>query len=297
MKTCLQLLIFTCISSLSNAQITNSIYLDYSSVWHYYMSGWNGIYGFESFTTSYIDGDTTVNGQDYYRQFRYVHTITNSMPPSDSYQLYGPGLIREDANHNFVIYNNGSESLLLDNVTIAAANTGDPFPAPGATCNVENVVSLSLGSQPIKQLHGSVNMPVVGIAEGIGYVGPICAVGVEGSEILVCYYRLGDSLCFASGFSPEDFPVPQYMGLGTTEWNSSAIKVYPNPANKQLNMVVQDETFQFYSCYDATGKLIRKGSLGQHTKMDVSSWDTGIYFLYLTNAEQILKIQKVIIER
>ena len=300
MKTYLQLIIFICITNLSNAQITNSIYLDYSSLWHYYIAGWNGIYGFESFSTMYIDGDTTVNGQDYYKRFRYVHTITNSTPPSDSYMLYGPALIREDVNNNFVIYdsNTGSESVFLDNDAILAANTGDPFPAPGATCNVQSVASLSIGSQPIKHLHGSVNMPVVGIAEGIGYVGPICAVGVEGSEILVCYYRLGDSLCFATGHAPEDFPVPQYMSLGMAEMNNSAVKVYPNPANKQLNIEFsQDQTFQFYSCHDATGKLIQKGSIEPQTKIDVSNWDSGIYFLHLTNAEQILTIQKVVIAR
>lgn len=300
MKTYLKLIIFICITNLSNAQITNSIYLDYSSLWHYYIAGWNGIYGFESFSTIYIDGDTTVNGQDYYKRFRYVHTITNSTPPSDSYMLYGPALIREDVNNNFVIYdsNAGSESVFLDNAAIVAANTGDPFPAPGATCNIESVASLSIGSQPIKHLHGSVNMPVVGIAEGIGYVGPICAVGVEGSEILVCYYRLSDSLCFTTGYSPEDFPVPQYMSLGMAKMINSAIKVYPNPASTQLNIDnLQNENFQSYSFYDTAGKSIEQGALEQQTRIDISTWGPGIYFLHLTNTEQILQIRKVVIER
>jgi len=288
-------LLFALISVNSTAQITNSVYLDYSSLWHYHGAGWNGVYGYETFTTSYIDGDTTVNGQDYYKYFRYVHTITNSTPQSETYQLYGPSLLREDDDYNFVYYYNGSESINIFNDSLANANIGDPLPAWGANCNVENIVYLTIGGQTVKHLYGAVNnMTAAGIAEGIGYVGPTCAIGVEGNENLVCYYRLGDSVCFQSGFDPSDFPEPQYMNLGNGELSNAEMNVYPNPAGEQL---VIDATSNIkWLCYDSAGKLMSYGHADKQTIVDVSKFTAGIYFLHLVNEEGINTVQKVVIE-
>lgn len=269
------------------------MYLDYSSLWHFHAAGWNGVYNYETFTTTYIDGDTSVNGQYYYKQFRSVHTITNSV--DNTYMLYGPNLLREDTNGDFLYYYNGSESTNLFNANIAAANVGDSFPAPGATCNVENIEYLSLGTQTLKHLYGAVNMPQAGIAEGIGYVGPTCSLGVEGNEVLVCYYRLGDSLCFASGYEYGDFPEPQYMSLGTSELPSSEFSIYPNPVNDQLTIEGSQDTFQWL-CSDVTGKIIANGKVEQTTIVDVSQWNAGIYFLYLINADGNRTTQKLVVE-
>lgn len=296
MKRYLNLLAFTLFFVNSNAQISNSVYLDYSSLWHFHGSGWNGVYGYETFTTSYMDGDTTVNGQDYYKQFRYVHTITYSTPTSETYVLYGPGLVREDASNNFVYYYNGSESVFLDNATIAAANVGDPFPAPGATCTVESVINHTIGTQTVNHLYGAVNMPEAGIVEGIGYAGPTCALGVEGNEIMVCYYRLGDSVCFTNGFASEDFPEPQYLNLGTEELNNTDVSVYPNPASEELVIDPLQMDLIHWSCYDATGKLVANGEAGKQTVVDVSSWNPGIYFLHLLNVERTNTVRKIVIE-
>lgn len=297
MKTYLSLLAFTLIFVNSNAQITNSVYLDYSSLWHYHAAGWNGVFAYETYTTAYIDGDTSVNGQDYYKQFRYVHTITYSTPQNDAYMLYGPSLVREDASNNFVYYYNGSESLFLDNSSIASASIGDPFPAPGATCTVESMVNQTIGSQTVNHLYGAVNMPQAGIVEGIGYAGPTCALGVEGNEILVCYYRLGDSVCFASGFEPEDFPEPQYMSLGNEELNSFEIAVYPNPANEELIIdPIQQADVINWMCYNATGKLVARGEADKLTTVSVSDWTAGIYFLHLVNTQGSDTVRKIVIE-
>jgi hypothetical protein len=294
-KTYLSLLLFALTSIDSGAQITNSVYLDYSSLWHFHGAGWNGIYGYETFTTTYIDGDTTVNGQDYYKQYRYVHTITNSTPVSETYQLYGPSLLREDTDHNFVYYYNGSESMFLFNDSIAGSNIGDPFPALGANCNVENIVYLTIGGQTVKHVYGTVNnMTAAGIAEGIGYIGPTCGLGVEGNENMVCYYRSGDSVCFQNGFDYNDFPEPQYMNVGTEELDDSGITIYPNPVSDQLVIEqLHGENLVTWLCFDATGKLVADGTTEKKSIINVSTWKAGIYFLQLIEGEGKVTVRKI----
>lgn len=295
-KTYLSLLLLVLTFGSSNAQITNSVYLDYSSLWHYYAGGWNGVYTYEQFTTTYIDGDTSVNGQDYYKQFRYVHLITNST--WHSYTLYGPNLIREDDDNNFVYYSNGSESVFLYNDSIAGANIGDAYPAIGANCNVEDILYPTLGGQTLKHVYGAVtSMTTAGIVEGIGYVGPTCGVGVEGNEILVCYYRSSDSVCFAGGFAPEDFPEPQYMSVGHHEFNDSEISIYPNPASEQIFIEqFHDANAISWLCFNAMGKLVAEGPAGKNTTIDISAWKAGIYFLHLVEENEKVTVRTIAVD-
>jgi len=80
---------------------------------------------------------------------------------------------------------------------------------------------------------------------------------------------------------------PVYLKQGDDETNQlpDRLKIYPNPSNKSLNIEIESGQSQQFSLsiFDPAGKIIFKTAFaveaGIHTfKMDVSSFDSGIYF-------------------
>ncbi len=85
--------------------------------------------------------------------------------------------------------------------------------------------------------------------------------------------------------------------------NVESINLYPNPANEDINVVlnvIQDKEVAIVA-YDETGKLMinenRTLSSGTNTlTYDVTNWNNGIYFIRITNDNQV-KTVKVMINR
>jgi hypothetical protein len=72
----------------------------------------------------------------------------------------------------------------------------------------------------------------------------------------------------------------------------NSISVYPNPVSKNLNMISQFSST--YKLIDISGKEIFSGSIiGGSSALDVSSLDSGIYFIHFTNNSNIT-IKKII---
>lgn len=79
--------------------------------------------------------------------------------------------------------------------------------------------------------------------------------------------------------------------------NSFAIKIFPNPANKTVQILVSDKTDFMYEMYDLLGKLQLRNTANTSTNVDISAFANGVYFIKVFSANRkINSIQKIIKE-
>ena len=137
MKKITFLIFLISLVNMSYSQVTYFNYFDYTSEWRYYASGWTGLNSFDSYETVYFDGDITINGNVYYKQYRKTVETNYNHPFLGTYTenfLYGPGYVREDSNGKvWYLASDNTEQLYFDNQLISASQIGDPFPSQGAS--------------------------------------------------------------------------------------------------------------------------------------------------------------------
>jgi hypothetical protein len=275
------------LTKLSYSQVTYFNYLDYTSEWRYYASGSTGINNFESYETVYLDGDITINGNIYYKQYRKTVEINYNHPFLGTYtenNLYGPGYIRED-NDGKVWYlaNDSTEQLLYDNQIISTSQIGDTFPSQAATvgCFIESIQIQNLGGTPLKHIFGSNTNLNSGMIEGIGDIGLACGMGIEYNRYLNCYSKQTSNIKFGT-LDCNLFPTPLRVNLSSNLMSyDENISIYPNPTNGILNVriesIISKPEFKIYNCL---GKVIHEGYFEDgNNRIDFSTSNAGIYFL------------------
>lgn len=276
------LLLFTVNQTFS--QVTYFNYLNYTSEWRYYYSGWSGFYMSDEYSTIYFDGDTTINGEQYYKQYNLrILTDYNTPQGTSTTYLNGPYFVREDNTGKFYTYDiiNGVDNITFDNQIIVNSQLNDPFPYPGATCNVESIEFINLGTTSLKHIGGSIQGSQRGSLEGVGVIGLACATGIESGGGLQCYTRDGFNLQFGT-MNCDSFPVPIHTAAipSLSDINKSEIAIFPNPtkgsitlqygSNKNLDLQ--------YEIIDLTGTLIITESINSINQIvDISTLVNGIY--------------------
>lgn len=61
--------------------------------------------------------------------------------------------------------------------------------------------------------------------------------------------------------------------------------IYPNPTKNLLNIVVPDAQVLKIDIYSIDGKLIERKNINKNTAIDVSKYQTGLYFINATNSK------------
>lgn len=65
--------------------------------------------------------------------------------------------------------------------------------------------------------------------------------------------------------------------------------IYPNPANEEVNIRLEDEPFS-YSIYTVPGEVVTSGNADSETTVNTSEWASGIYLISIqTETEKFLK--------
>jgi hypothetical protein len=270
-------------------------YLDSTCEWRYFSSGWS-FYVTEEYSTVYFDGDTSINGKAYYKQFRLkkvvdypgTNTITN-------YYLYGPGFVREDSSKKFFYYsaNNNTETEFFDSHGIVNAQIGDTMPYPGSSCTVNNIDTFYLGSRSLRHLDG-VNFPPSGILEGVGRIGPVCGLGVEYNSILACFKKQTDEIQFGSfscGIFPMRYGNYQFTGLNAEDYDSG-IKMFPNPSANFIQLEWNAALgIKKIELTDVRGRIIQtlipESTLLKKT-IELKDVESGIYFVNFYSVKGIV---------
>lgn len=230
------------------------------------------------YSTTYFDGDTTINNQQYYKQ--YTVTVHNNLSPSKG----GVSLVREDNNGYFLSYSPGSgtETIFFDNLLIANSQIGNPFPYPGAACTVADIDTVAFDSKQLKHIYGANTQMYTGSMEGIGVIGLACVMGIEGGGNLNCYFKQGNSIQFGS-MNCNLFPLPQRTSLVTVSINNkvfdSEINIFPNPTNSILNITEENNQMQnsTIEIMNSLGQVVLLTSFSK--QLNISDLSSGIYSL------------------
>ena len=88
--------------------------------------------------------------------------------------------------------------------------------------------------------------------------------------------------------------------LGTTDFGSNNMLVFPNPANSTIQISLQNtsETLSSVSITDILGKNIRsvKVESGYQTNIDIADLSQGVYFVEITTSNNLKQVKKLIKE-
>lgn len=287
MKKSKLIFVLILMSKIAIAQTYYSNYLDSTSEWRYISGGWSGIAGYTYHTTVYFDGFETVNGIVYYKEYsKRLYTSTDIFGnPISQLTTEGPIFVREDIDGKFyrMLPNSTTpETMSFDNQEIINAQVGDPFPYPGATCNVQSTETIYLGSVPLKKINGTVSGSTTGSLEGIGVIGLACALGIEYGGNLHCYKKQNNNIQFGT-VDCNSFPIPIRVNLSfqSNALNDELVSLYPNPTNGKLKIKLNETLiYTKYEIYDVYGKVIAKGLFNEmENEIDLISNENGLYLL------------------
>jgi len=69
--------------------------------------------------------------------------------------------------------------------------------------------------------------------------------------------------------------------------NSETFKVYPNPANNNVSVVINSIDNAIVEIVDVTGKVIYSNAISNTKNIDVSNWEKGLYIVKLTTNNKV----------
>ena len=99
------------------------------------------------------------------------------------------------------------------------------------------------------------------------------------------YY--GDGTTFTG--EPIKFSCESIVSIGDSEADELAISVYPNPASNHINIRGLENTQNFeLEIIDVNGRVVKKFyEIPNNTSLDISSLQSGVYFLQFSNSKRI----------
>ncbi|MEI7596394.1 MAG: T9SS type A sorting domain-containing protein [Bacteroidota bacterium] len=302
MKKILLVIVLVVSSQFVISQVTYFNYLDTTATWYSTYGGWNGVQAFNSGTTTYFDGDTLINGNYYYKQYSISYDTVFSWNGTYIVDtvLRGPSFIREDNTLKFYHYSTYSNMEYVDWDWLAYKNLeiNDTFPITGSNCIVDTIDSVYLGARLLERYHGSQTtfMPNY-VLEGVGQIGPICALGIEANGWVVCFQKQNDLLTFSS-FNLNAFPEPIKQSNTSTSVNDNfqtSFNICPNPMSDFLQVKGQTGALiKRVSISNASGNiLIDKLFDSSDITINTSSLSKGVYLVHVVG-DNINGEQKVI---
>jgi hypothetical protein len=165
-----------------------------------------------------------------------------------------------------------------DGITLTAAGQGyDVFlarfnPDNGDIISLDGLVDddgyADFGTAIARDIHD--NFYVGGKMEHLLYVNSATPMVNEGPETDFFVAKFGSDNC----------------DLGMPDINKPAIKAWPNPVKKQLNLNNLDGEHDF-ELYDAAGKIVMKGKVAEGQTIDMEALAGGIYLLRLKGMDDV----------
>ncbi len=82
----------------------------------------------------------------------------------------------------------------------------------------------------------------------------------------------------------------------TDEQRYTDIKVYPNPTNNYINIETLDLSLSIVELYDLNGRKVLSQEIDNSNKIDLTSLNSGIYFMHILDENRVISIHKIIKE-
>lgn len=248
----------------------------------------------------YVDGTEEHDGKLYYKIYEtgdYYQTVTDPPGPcDDSYSYNGDyrGAIRSENGKTYAY--NGEEELLMD-FTLDVGDTLNTSISYGLV--VGSIDSVLVGTAYRKRFNFSngdiCNWMVEGVGHETGLFEPM-STAMSFFSIMDCYGEYDEPL-----FGEMDCILN--VGVEDLSANVSDVLIYPNPTSSALTVDLSQltNTIASYSITDIYGKVIRTeafvSSKPEMFVIDLSDFNSGIYFLKLNAENRDVVISKKIIKR
>lgn len=157
---------------------------------------------------------------------------------------------------------------------------------------------------PVENLTISVEDPFITLTwdaqeDAIGYI--ITRNGIEMAEITDTFYTeetdqtIYYTYCVIAKYR-HGTSAPECIkaDLTSIEESANSFSLYPNPANSILYINCGDAEFT-YEMYNGMGQVVANGKAQGSEQISVENLTKGIYFIRLTNGEQV-HIEKVVVK-
>lgn len=86
-----------------------------------------------------------------------------------------------------------------------------------------------------------------------------------------------------------------FVGVENNTDVKETFKVYPNPANSEVSIVLNDTELSTIEIVDVTGKIIYTNKINNTTQINVSDWEKGVYIVRLISNNKVTT-QSLIVE-
>jgi len=297
MKHLLSSLILFCLFSFYGLG-QNMDWANVGSAWHYEYTG----FGIEGFTKYEVEKDTTVNGQ-LCSKITIVNEYSNFGDPGYSNEEPPFFTYEEDSVLFFTTQNQ------FDTLMNLKASPGDSWKLTNQSCTDDRFVEvLDTGRTTI---NGCENKWIAYSYEGFNtvvdtfysYYGSVkyafayfdyCQENTIDKPVSVNLRCYEDGNCiYLNGVTDCES-----LNIESETLESYNIRLYPNPASNTITIALSNskETNQIsYQIIDLSGKIIQKDNL-INSKVDVSTLDSGVYFVRLEQNGDYLGSRKVVIE-
>ncbi len=98
--------------------------------------------------------------------------------------------------------------------------------------------------------------------------------------------------CESRRLNPTRLAVTVHLVLANTVFSKNGFAVYPNPVTTIVTISGTTD-IESIGVYNALGQeIMRQLQTGKEVKVDVSQWNSGIYFIKINDANQLIKIIK-----
>lgn len=256
-------------------------HLDQTSMWSYYKTGWQGPTTTTNYRTITIDGDSTIQGQTYFK--RYIQgvdqvlmggpTPTTTIVPKQFFDL-----VRDDANY-FYTNNNGQDTAIMD----FTRAVGDSVYLGGICADsLSQIDSLFLGNTALRKWN-FYSYNILPYIEGVGTInnlvlGNHCVI-TGNSYGLVCYEKQGEQLILNPNINCQ-----VYNSISQMNEKGLYLKVYPNPTSGLLQIEYAFSLEKRIEILNTNGQLIFAKETNQEVStLDMTNYPKGAYFLRVTS--------------
>jgi len=274
-------------------------YLDNTSTWLYarFTQDFTGDY--TDLRTITIDGDTTIQGNTYYKRFREeTHTFTpypSGTTTSSTTSKTFFDLVRDDGT---AFYTNigGQDTMTLDFTKIVGDSLSDW--ANVCTIPIDSIEIIYLGVTPLKKWNqGSFSSTFIyPYIEGIGSVhgGGLflnCLLIGLPDYSLVCYKKQGDEYIYST-----DYDCSIHNSITSLDNPIETVDVFPNPSSGKLTIQLKNNWKGNLLLFDIQGQLLSEKEVhGSTFHIDLNSYTPGVYFLKMIASDKTLTTYRKII--
>jgi hypothetical protein len=262
-------------------------HLDQTSMWAYYKTEWQGPMTTTNYRTITIDGDSTIQGQTYFK--RYIQGVdqvlmggpipTSTIVPKQFFDL-----VRDDANY-FYTNINGQDTAILD----FTKYIGDSLFLGGMCADsISQIDTLFLGNTALRKWN-FYSYGIIPYIEGVGSItylglGNDCLLTGNSAYGLVCYEKQGEQLILSPNINCQ-----VYNSILNRELENTNIKIYPNPTFGQVQIEGLSSLEKTIELLNTNGQLIFiRQSNQENLSLNMAAYPKGAYFLRITSEKGTL---------